>query len=237
VPGPRDYARTTDIALGTLGGGLCYWPGCPEPVLRRVGGQMFFIGQRVHIRGAFPGSARFDVMMTDDQRRDFAYLVVMCKPHHEIIDIREPDLYPPEILLWWKKQREASPADALVRLREVTPSGLRKIVADGLRDHDARLVQALERLEAGDRDAASLMRSLLDELTEAYSRLREGIDPDTVDILYRASCNLGEHLDPDVVDQLERTTMLLARIQSSLDAFTEAAPALGRIPPHLGEYR
>jgi hypothetical protein len=86
--------------------------------------------------------------MFDDQRRDFAHLVVMCKPHHEIIDIREPDLYPPEILLRWKQQREASPADALVRLREVTPSGLRKIVADGLRDHDARLVQALERLEA-----------------------------------------------------------------------------------------
>jgi hypothetical protein len=51
--------------------------------------------------------------------------------------------------------------------------------------------------------------------------------------LYRASCNLSEHLDPDVVDHLEWTAVLLTRIQSSLDAFTEAAPALGRIPPNL----
>ncbi len=224
------------MALATLSGGLCYWPGCPEPILRRADGRMFFIGQRVHIRGAFPGSARFDPAMTDDQRRDFANLVVMCTPHHDIIDIKEPDLYPPEILLRWKDQREASPAEALTRLREVTPSGLRKIVADGLREHDTRLVQTLSRLEASDREAAHLMRSLLDELTEAYSRLREGIDPDTVDLLYRASRNLGDSLDPDTVDQLARAARQLAKIQSTLDAFAEAAPALGRIPPNLGEY-
>ena len=95
-------------------------------------------------------------------------------------------------------------SEALERLREITPSGLRAIVADGLRAHDARLVKALGRLEAGDREAARLMRSLVDELAEAYSRLRQGIDPGTVDLLYRASRNLGSHLDPGVVDQLDR---------------------------------
>ena len=51
------------MALATLSGGLCYWPGCPEPTIRRVGTEMFFIGQRVHIRGAFDGSARYDPAM------------------------------------------------------------------------------------------------------------------------------------------------------------------------------
>lgn len=224
------------MALANLSGGLCYWPGCPEPMIRHTDGEMYFVGQRVHIRGAYPGSARYDPAMTDDQRRGFANLVVMCKPHHEVIDIRQPDRYPADILLRWKAQREASPSEALGRLREVTPSGLRKIVAAGLRDHDARLVEALGRLEASDREAASLMRSLLDELTEAYSRLREGIDPDTVNLLYRASRNLSDYLNPDVVDQLARSAWRLAEMQPTLDAFIEAVPALRRIPPNLGEY-
>ena len=56
------------------------------------------------------------------------------------------------------------------------------------------------------------MRSLVDELAEAYSRLRQGIDPGTVDLLYRASRNLGSHLDPTVVDQLDRAARQLARL-------------------------
>lgn len=237
MPGPRDYTTGTDMALANLSGGLCYWPGCPEPMIRRAGGEMYFVGQRVHIRGAYPGSARYDPAMTDDQRRGFGNLVVMCKPHHEVIDVRQPELYPAEVLLRWKDQREASPREALERLREVTPSGLRTIVADGLRAHDASLMEALVRLEAGDREAARLMRSLVDELTEAYSRLRQGIDPGTVDLLYRASRNLGSNLDPGVVDQLDRAARQLARLQSTLDAFIDAAPRLRRIPPNPGEHR
>jgi hypothetical protein len=224
------------MALANLSGGLCYWPGCPEPMLRRVGGEIHFIGQRVHIRGAYSGSARYDQAMSDDERRGFGNLVVMCKPHHEVIDVREPDLYTAEVLLRWKAQREASPSEALERLREVTPSGLRKIVADGLRDHDAMLIEAMDRLEASDHEAATLMRSLLDELTEAYSRLRNGIDPDTVDLLHRASRNLGDYLNPDVVHQLDKAARRLVNMQSTLDAFIEAVPALRRIPPNLGEY-
>jgi hypothetical protein len=72
-------------------------------------------------------------------------------------------------------------------------------------------------------------------LTEAYSRLRQGIDPGTVDLLYLASRNLGNHLDPTVVDQLDRAARQLARLQSTLDAFIDVAPKLRRIPPNVGE--
>lgn len=64
MPGPRDYTTGTDMALANLSGGLCYWPGCPEPMIRRAGGEMYFIGLRVHIHGANPGSARYDPAMT-----------------------------------------------------------------------------------------------------------------------------------------------------------------------------
>ena len=60
---------------------------------------------------------RLNTTVTDDQRRGFKNLVVMCKPHHEVIDIREPDLYTPEILFRWKSQGEANPREAIFMQR------------------------------------------------------------------------------------------------------------------------
>jgi hypothetical protein len=80
-----------------------------------------------------------------------------------------------------------------------------------------RLLKALGRRQASDREAAELMRSLIDELAETYSRLRSGFDP-------------------DVVDQLSDAAPQLARMQSTLAAFAEAAPMIRRLPPNLGEY-
>lgn len=195
MPRPRDYTKGTDMALAALSGALCYWPGCPEPVVREVEGEMFFIGQRAHIHAAFRGGARHDESMSVDDKREFANLILLCKPHHEIVDIRQPERYPAEILLRWKNQREAAPREALERLREVTPLGLRKIVAEGLREHDAKLIGTLGRLERSDREAADLMRSLIDELSEAYARLRESLDPDVINEFYVAARQLSDMQD------------------------------------------
>ncbi|WP_404498094.1 hypothetical protein [Arthrobacter sp. GAS37] len=46
--------------------------------------------------------------MTDDQRRAFANLMLLCGPHHELVDTRHPDDYPAETLLKWKAEREAA---------------------------------------------------------------------------------------------------------------------------------
>ena len=177
MPGPRDYTRRTIMALAHYSGGLCYCPGCPEPVLREVSGEIHLIVEIAHIRGAYLGSARHDSSMSDDQRRDLPNLMLLCNPHHDEVDAKE-EIYTLLILNRWKAQRESDPREALKRLREVSPSGLRKIVAEGLEQHDAKLLRALDRLETKDREAASLMRSLVDELAESYSRQREALDPD-----------------------------------------------------------
>jgi hypothetical protein len=61
-----------------------------------------------HIRGAYSGSARYLDSMTDDERRSFPNLVLLCKPHHDVVDRRHPDNYPPEVLADWKTAREAN---------------------------------------------------------------------------------------------------------------------------------
>ena len=79
-------------------------------------------------------------------------------------------------------QREADPAQAVQQLRAVTPEALTRAVAAGVEKHNATLLAVLDRLETrDDREAAAVVRGLVDELTEAYSRLRRAIDRDTVE--------------------------------------------------------
>jgi hypothetical protein len=210
MPGPRDYTRRTMFALAHYSGGLCYWPGCYETVLRTVNGEPHLTVEIAHIRGAYPGSARFDSSMNDDQRRDSPNLLLLCNPHHDIVDDKEQEkVYTIELLHRWKNQRESDPREALKRMRDVSPSGLRKIVAEGLEEHDAKLLQTLESLQARDEAAARLMRGLIDELAEAYSRQREV-------------------LNGEMVESLSMTADRLYRMRETLDNFGFAVDKLTR---------
>ena len=212
MPGPRDYTRRTIVALAHYSGGLCYWPGCYETVVRIVNGEPYLTVEIAHIRGAYPGSVRFDSYMNDDQRREHANLILLCSPHHDIVDTREKEkIYTVELLRRWKNQRESAPQEALKRLRDVSPSALREIVAEGLEEHHAKLLQTIGRLQTRDEEAARLMRGLIDELTEAYSRQREV-------------------LNADAIESLTITTDRLHRLQETLDNFSFAVDKLVENP-------
>lgn len=67
-----------------------------------------YVGVHVaHIRDANVGN-RHDQSMSDDERRAFANLILLCKPHHDLVDTRHPDRYSAGDLLSWKAEREAS---------------------------------------------------------------------------------------------------------------------------------
>jgi hypothetical protein len=189
---PRAYSRSTLMALTHLSGGLCYYPGCTEQVLREVE-EFYGVAEIAHIAAAYPNGARYDSKMTDDQRRDFKNLLLLCDPHHWLIDDpKQTDIHTVELLTRWKEQREAEPREALARLREVSPSGLRKIVAEGLAQRENELLDALDRLQGNDNQAATLMRTLVDELTEAYSQLNSAaLSPHLIADLVEAASTLG----------------------------------------------
>ena len=106
-PGPRDYRVGTERALYAFARTTCYFPGCKAPVIVFVEGEPVSNAQIAHIRGANPGSPRYDLAMTDGERRSYANLILLCEPHHEFVDRRHPDRYTPESLAEWKAQREA----------------------------------------------------------------------------------------------------------------------------------
>lgn len=68
--------------------------------------------------------------MSDEERRAFSNLILLCKPHHEEIDARHREKYPPEILLKWKRRHEGSNLQPLAELGAVPEDDLAKLLAE-----------------------------------------------------------------------------------------------------------
>jgi len=66
-------------------------------------------GEVCHIKGARPGSARYDSNQTDVERHAYANLILMCPTHHTVIDDDE-DAYTVERLCKIKTVHEAESA-------------------------------------------------------------------------------------------------------------------------------
>lgn len=123
-PGPRAYAVATERALYAFSDLTCYFPECPTPVIVFVGDEPVSNVDIAHIRGANPGSPRYDSKMTDEDRRAFSNVILLCKPHHEIVDKRHPEKYPAETLAEWKSQREVAAGIDATKLAGITEDRL-----------------------------------------------------------------------------------------------------------------
>jgi hypothetical protein len=92
----------------------CAHPNCDEPLLRWVDElDIPVLNSRIaHIRAASPLGARYDETMTDEDRRAFDNLILLCLPHAEEVDLAAlADRYPVQILQQWK----------VVQLQEAPP--------------------------------------------------------------------------------------------------------------------
>lgn len=72
--------------LYTVSGNQCSFPGCNRPMFNNEGN---FVGQVCHIEAAMPGGERFNPLMTNEQRRSFENLMLMCYDHHIETDKEE----------------------------------------------------------------------------------------------------------------------------------------------------
>lgn len=68
---------------------LCAFPDCSETLLRWVDGiDTPVLNSRIaHIAAASPNGPRYDEGMTDEDRRSFDNLVLLCLTHAEEIDL------------------------------------------------------------------------------------------------------------------------------------------------------
>lgn len=91
--------------LFALSGNRCAFAGCQTPIIQ--GGTV--IGQVCHIKGARVGAARYDAQQTDSDRDAYENLILLCSPHHKIIDSSPRD-YPVELLREMKRAQEQQTA-------------------------------------------------------------------------------------------------------------------------------
>lgn len=202
MPGPRDYSRTTIFALARLGGGTCYWPDppCTTPVMVLINGRPVRNVEIAHIRAANPNGPRYVPNMSDKERADWANLILLCTPHHTMVDTIKPQDYPIEVLEQWKANREGGSAGALSTLSGITEDRLQEIIANSMQEATEELKAAVSRIASVDPDAAMLLHDAA-----------QAINPDTADILYSAA----RYINPDTAEELWSAAQSLSRIVDS----------------------
>jgi hypothetical protein len=101
-PDPTRPSGPTVKRLFALSGNRCAFPKCTATL---IDGSTV-VGRICHIKGARPGSARYDEQQSAVDRHSFENLILMCGRHHDVIDDDE-ESYTVERLLKIKADREA----------------------------------------------------------------------------------------------------------------------------------
>lgn len=132
MAGPREYAAGVRPALALLSRGTCYYPDCDTPSVVFIDDEPIVNYEIAHIRDAKQGN-RYDPDMSDDERRSFSNLVLLCKPHHTLVDKTHPERFSVADLEKWKKDREGPGVEALRGLRGLTESRLADLITRATR--------------------------------------------------------------------------------------------------------
>jgi len=125
----RQYKPSTVRRLDTLSGNECAEPTCQKRLIASDG--ISIISKICHIEAASAEGPRYNPNMTDDERRGFDNLVLLCDEHHTIIDnIANVKDYPVELLKSWKAEHEKKILELISSKNLLTkhPLALNKVI-------------------------------------------------------------------------------------------------------------
>lgn len=94
-------------------GNICAFPGCHNVMIDEDG---TFIGEVCHIEAAETGGERFNENMTNEQRREFSNLILMCHKHHK--KTNDVNKYTVTKLKKMKKKHEEKFSGIIQQMRE-----------------------------------------------------------------------------------------------------------------------
>ncbi|ALC87393.1 hypothetical protein AM499_17410 [Bacillus sp. FJAT-22090] len=92
-------------------GNQCAFPGCSKTILNNKGN---VVGQICHIEAAMPGGERFNAKQSNEERRAFSNLILLCYDHH--IETNEVKQFSVERLKKMKADHEKKFSDAAEKL-------------------------------------------------------------------------------------------------------------------------
>lgn len=168
----RGIPASVEAALWTISNGRCYGPGCPMPVMFETRPGVYRKNVQIaHIYGVRPNASRYKDGLPDPERDSFRNLLLLCLPHHSEVDDKRTGekLYPPEILLEWKRRHEGNLNAELSRIGPVDEDVLMDFIADIFEPPLKRLESIAEQLEkTGTVNANSVadLRGIISALTD-----------------------------------------------------------------------
>jgi hypothetical protein len=99
------YASPTTKKLYAYSGNQCSHPECSRSLVAED--DKTIIGEICHIEAASSNGPRYSSSMTDNERKAFDNLILLCDEHHKIIDNPENEFqYPVDRLKKWKRDHE-----------------------------------------------------------------------------------------------------------------------------------
>ena len=125
----RQYKPSTVRRLDTLSGNECAEPNCQKKLIAEDG--ISITSKICHIAAASSNGPRYDSSMTDNERREFDNLILLCDEHHVIIDNEyNEEIYTVELLKEWKSKHENKISELLMAKNPLSkqPLALNKVV-------------------------------------------------------------------------------------------------------------
>jgi hypothetical protein len=171
-------------------GNRCAYPQCEQALM---GADGILVGEIAHIEGALPDSARFRRKMSNDLRRGYENLLLLCRNHHVTID-RDADYWTVARLRDLKRSHESIYTAAVDQLRRqvgditegvtFTPAsnGLAILDPTGLEKHELaesckeinRFAERLSKIPVDARSVLALVVIRGKVLGNAWGRSRAG---------------------------------------------------------------
>lgn len=97
---------STQRDLAIFSGNICAFPGCVAPIYDTE--HDGFVGEVCHIKAKSPGGPRYDPNQTDEERNGFDNQLLMCQPHHSIVDNpANLTVFTVEVLQEYKRNHES----------------------------------------------------------------------------------------------------------------------------------
>ncbi len=127
----RNYSITTIKRLYALSDNQCYCPDCDRAVIASDGKTL--VNEICHIEAVSPKGARYNSTMTDEERRYFDNLILLCDEHHKMID-NNPDEYPVSLLNQWKQNHEHKQKTRLLSHPTLLGTAINAIIDSDLDD-------------------------------------------------------------------------------------------------------
>ncbi len=169
----RQYKPSTIRRLDTLSGNQCAAPTCERLLIAKDGQSI--ISKICHIEAASAKGARYNSKMSDDDRRHFDNLILLCDECHTIIDNKENETeYPVPLLRKWKKDHDSIQLTKLASNPTLLGAAINAIIAadfEGEEANDPAVTSSFDIEEKLEYNSVKRNKPLIEEYKVFHAKI------------------------------------------------------------------